>query len=301
MSVLKLINNGLDKLIRTEVYLFGKRCAAFRVCGLTGALLAASLGMALVSHLQLSLPVLVVLIASAITAFLMLAMSTKVFTGRENMTCYHHQIVVMIVMAALLGYLRQPVLPYLDVMLLSIGLFQACGRVGCLMVGCCHGRPHSFGVCYREEHVAAGFTPCYVGVRLFPVQAVEAVWVLCVVSVGVALVWQGSAPEGTTLSWYVVAYALGRFVFEFARGDMERPYLYGFSEAQWTSLLLVCAVLCAELAGLIVFQLWHVGAVVLLALTMIAIALQRRLRKTNGRKLLHSLVHFQKGERDLAR
>src|SRR5439155_22019386 len=97
---------------------------------------------------------------------------------------YHHEIDVMINAALLLWLLGQPLLPYLDLTILGIGMFLACGRVGCLMVGCCHGRPHSWGVRYKQEHADAGFAPYYVGVRLFPIQAVESLWVLSIVIVG---------------------------------------------------------------------------------------------------------------------
>ncbi|MGB9178148.1 MAG: prolipoprotein diacylglyceryl transferase family protein [Pyrinomonadaceae bacterium] len=295
------LNAYLDALARASIVLSRKSWSAFRICGLGGLALASALSLSLAIYLGLSLWVEAALVLTAVPTFYLFAMSIKVTTGVERFTYYHHQIVFLLSSALLLKLLHQPVLPYLDVSILGVGLLMACGRIGCLMVGCCHGKPSLLGIAYGAEHAAAGFRHDYVGVRLFPVQVVEAAWVLCVVSVGVALLLQGSAPQGTALSWYVVAYALGRFVFEFARGDAERPYLRGFSEAQWTSLFLVCATLCAELAGLIVFQRWHAGALVLLSLLMLAVALRRRLRKTNGRKLLHSPVNFQKGERELAR
>ena len=41
-------------------------------------------------------------------------------------------------------------------------------------------------------------------------------------------------PPGEALALYVMGYGAARFVFEFARGDMGRPDIAGFSEAQWT-------------------------------------------------------------------
>jgi hypothetical protein len=143
--------------------------------------------MSLVTYLGLSPLVLVWLVLTAVLTFLALAMVTKIITGEENLIYYHHEIAVMVVAACLLNLLYQPVLPYLDITILGLGTFLAFGRVGCLMVGCCHGRPHGRGVCYRAEHAAAGFTPYLVGVRLFPIQAVESVWVFSIVVVGVCL------------------------------------------------------------------------------------------------------------------
>ena len=153
------------------------------------------------------------------------------------------------------------------------------------MVGCCHGRPHRWGVCYREEHAAIGFTPYYVGVRLFPIQAVESLWVFGIVLVGSVLVLTGQ-PAGTAFAWYVVTYGIGRFCFEFMRGDPDRRYLWGFSEAQWTSLVLISVVVWAELAGALTFQAWHIAAMAGLVLTMIAVALRRR-----SRRIQYLLLH----------
>jgi hypothetical protein len=155
------------------------------------------------------------------------------------------------------------------------------------MVGCCHGRPSSFGVCYRQEHADAGFTRYFVGVRLFPIQAVESLWLFCIVLAGVTFVLRGHQP-GEALAWYVIAYDLGRFGFEFLRGDPDRPYYRGFSQPQWISLVLMLAVVCAEMAGMLPFRTWHLGATVLLAITMIVVTMKRRLQKTAGYQLLHA-------------
>jgi len=242
--------------------------------------------MTLTLHLELSPFVTAVIILASVLTFLGVVMATKIITGEEQIVYYHHEIAVMIVAALVLQLLRQPGLPYLDVTILCIGVFLACGRVGCLMGGCCHGRPHRWGVCYRREHAEAGFTPYYVGVRLFPIQAVESLWVLSVVVAGVSFVLSGY-PQGTALAWYVVTYGLGRFYFEFVRGDAERPYYVGFSQGQWISLLLICFVASAEWIGLLPLHVWHIGATVCLAVTMIAVALRRRFQRPPTHRLLN--------------
>ncbi|HWK90376.1 MAG TPA: prolipoprotein diacylglyceryl transferase family protein, partial [Longimicrobium sp.] len=168
----------------------------------------------------------------------------------------------------------------------GVGAFLACGRVGCLMVGCCHGRPYAWGVRYRGEHADAGFAAHLVGVRLFPVQLVESAWVAATVAVGMAMVFAG-APPGAALAWYVVAYDVGRFLFEFARGDVDRPYHAGFSQAQWLSLVLTLGVGAAELAGLLPLAPWHLAAGPALALAMAAVALRRRRDGARRFRLLH--------------
>jgi hypothetical protein len=186
----------------------------------------------------------------------------------------------------LVWVLGQPVLPYLDLTILGIGLFLVFGRIGCLMVGCCHGRPHRWGVCYRQEHADAGFPQYYVGVRLFPIQALESLFVFSVIALASWLVLTDH-PPGEALAWYVVTYGVARFFFEFARGDTGRPELFGFSEAQWTSLLVVTAGVIAEFYGLMPLHPWHAWATVGLVLTMILVALIRRSRKPAIYQLLH--------------
>jgi hypothetical protein len=286
MLLSEAFNDYLDKVIHPSVRVSHMSWPAFRVCGCIGLALAILMALALIVYRNLAPWVMAVLVVSAVVTFLTLVMATKIITGEERIIYYHHEIAVVIVAALLLKLLGQPVLPYLDVTTLGIGAFLVCGRIGCLMVGCCHGRPHRWGVCYRKEHADAGFTPYFVGVRLFPVQAVESLWVFCIAVAGVSFVLSGH-PPGTALAWYVVTYDLGRFCFEFLRGDPDRSYLWGFSQPQWISLLLMCGVVWAEMAGVLPFHTWHVAATACLALAMIAVGLARRFSRTARHRLLH--------------
>ncbi|MEW6734486.1 MAG: prolipoprotein diacylglyceryl transferase family protein [Acidobacteriota bacterium] len=283
---MRAINDFLDNLVRTEVHLPHLAIPAFQVCGYIGLAMATLLTMFLVSNLNLSPLVMAIIILVAIVTFLGLVMATKIVTGVERIVYYHHEIAVLLVTAILLWLLGKPTLVYLDVTILGIGLFLVCGRIGCLMVGCCHGRPYHFGVCYKQEHAIVGFTNYYVGIRLFPIQAVESLWVLSVVVIGIVITLS-SHISGSTLAWYIVAYDLGRFCFEFMRGDPERPYYLEFSQPQWLSLLLICLVAVAELTGVLPFQIWHILAMGCLAIAMLIIVLKRRLQSINKDKLLH--------------
>ena len=127
-------------------------------------------------------------------------MATKIVTGRESLVYYHHEVAILSVSAGLLTSVGLPVLPYLDVTALGLGVFLVCGRCGCLMVGCCHGKPFRWGLRYSEAHAREGFpAACYVGARLFPVQALEALVVGTIVSACAIAVLRGAAP-GTAVS-----------------------------------------------------------------------------------------------------
>lgn len=280
------MNKYFDKFARPQMRIFKMSISSYQVCGYTGLILGILLGMGLAVYKGLSLWTLLGLTGTSMLTFLGLVMITKIITGEERIIYYHHEIAIMIMAGLFLKLLKQPVLPYLDLTILGIGTFLACGRVGCLMVGCCHGRPHKWGVCYRKEHADAGFTHYYVGIRLFPIQAVESLWVFSLVIGGTIFVL-GKYPPGEALAWYVINYDMGRFILEFFRGDPERPYYGGYSEGQWISLILMGAVVWGELAGVIVFHLWHVIVTAMVAVVMIAVAIARHYSQNAGHQLVN--------------
>ncbi len=281
-----MFSGRLDKMIRPKIRVFRRHWPAFQVCGCIGLALAILLAIVLIIQLNLSILVMTALAPAAVATFFVLVIVTKIISGEEKIIYYHHEIAVIVICAIVLWLLQKPILPYLDVTIAGIGVFLACGRIGCLMVGCCHGRPHRWGICYRHEHAGVVFTPYYVGVRLFPIQALESIYVMCIVVVGIAFILSGY-PSGTTLGWYVIAYDLGRFNFEFLRGDPDRPYYWGFSQPQWISLFLMLFIVWAEFTGLLPFHRWHIGATVLLLITMISLGLWRRFDYSLKPQLLH--------------
>jgi Prolipoprotein diacylglyceryl transferase len=286
-----VVNRVYDASVRPEIRVQGHAVSAFRICGCTGLAVAVVLTAALVRHDGLSMPALAAIALAAVAVFITLALAVKVITGIESLTYYHHQFAVLAAAAGLSACLGRPVLPYLDVTSLGVGAFLVFGRVGCLLVGCCHGKPSRWGPRYRTAHVEAGFPACYAGVRLLPVQLLEAAWVAIAVLVGTDLFLRGSTP-GTTLGWYLMAYACGRFGLEFLRGDWGRPYLWGFSEAQWTSLILVAGVAVAGWAGRSPAWPWPSIAATLLAAIMAGLGLRRRATASVRHRLVRS-DHFR--------
>ncbi len=234
----------------------------------------------LVAHRGLSPLVMAGVVVVAVGSFFGLALATKIVTGQESLVYYRHEILVIVAATGLLRALQQPVLAYLDGTVLGVGLFMACGRIGCLLVGCCHGVPHAFGVRYHAEHAKQGFPACYVGVRLFPIQLIEALFVSATVALGAVVAWSTNQP-GSGLTTYVAAYAVGRFIFELLRGDADRIYLGGFSEAQWSSLALLAALAVAEHAGALRPSHWHDAALAVVGLVAAVLALRRRGRYVN--------------------
>jgi prolipoprotein diacylglyceryltransferase len=99
------------------------------------------------------------------------------------------------------------------------------------------------------------------------------------------LVSSGYQP-GTALSWYVIAYGVGRFGFEFMRGT-QTAIITGTSPSPVDFPNPYRLVASAELSGLLPFHPWHIGAIVCLLLAVIGVTLKRRLQKTAKHRLLH--------------
>jgi prolipoprotein diacylglyceryltransferase len=241
--------------------------ARFHQFGLLGTALGFSLWVLLAWARQLPLWVTVAMLLTFVAELLSLAMITKIAIGRERLVYYHHEIAALAATGVMLKLIGAPVLPYLEIAALGLGVFLGCGRLGCWTTGCCYGRPHRWGV----RFAAMGQPPYGAGVRLVPVPLMESAWVFATVAIGVAIV--PSSPPGNALGWYSVAYGIGRFGFEFLRGDPDRPYWKGVSEAQWTSWLLVTLTAIAEVAGILPFHLWHAAAAAALTAAVATLAL----------------------------
>ena len=281
-----LLNQNSDQVVRTQLQSLGRLLPVFQLCGYTGFVLGFAQSMILVKHLRLSPLTFLGITGVVILTFCTLMMVTKILAGEEIIIYYHHEIAVVVVTAVFLRLTRQSVLPYLDITVLGIGLFLSCGRLGCLMVGCCHGRPCRWGIAYRDEHAHAGFPAYLVGVKLFPIQAVESVFAACIVVSGTVLLLK-RCPPGTALAFYIVSYGMARFCFEFARGDTARPYLGGFSEAQWTSLLLALALAGGEQAKIVPASRWHWAVAIAMGAAMVLISVWRRFDSSRRFELLH--------------
>ena len=253
----------------------GRRWPSFQLCGLCGLAAAILLSMALVRQLDLSPWLMAGQIVVAVATFLCVVYVRKLVSGEERITYYHHEIAVTLSAWLFLNALHAPALPYLDVTLLGVGLFLAFGRIGCLLVGCCHGSPFRWGVRYGEEHAAAGFTAGFVGVPLFPVQVLEAAVALLIVARGEVLALRAGVP-GSAFTWYIIAYGAARFLLELLRGDPDRPFWAGLSQPQWFSLACMASIAAGESAGKLPHTPWH-GALTL-GMVLLAGALVARRR-----------------------
>jgi hypothetical protein len=200
--------------------------STYTVLGLVGYAVASAFAGVLASMWKLTLGErLVVLIGPPASFVFSVAIATAIKRG-EGIVFYRSALAAIGTVVALGLVIDGRVARMLDIAVLGTGALLVFGRLGCLHVGCCHGRPARRG----PAHVAAGFWRRWEGRTLFPIQLVESI--ASAVLVGAALA--ASRTPGSAALVYAVGYGLVRFVLERLRGDLVRPYRYGLSEAQWS-------------------------------------------------------------------
>lgn len=254
---------------------------AFVNCGIAGFAVAAIMSHLLILRVGLSPGVQLICAVTAAAGLLGTALLAKVLTGEDGFVFYRDATTALLLVALVLRLLRQPVLSYMDITILGAGLFQAFGRVGCLLVGCCHGLPSRFGLRYTHNHAQTGFPSYLIGVRLFPIQAVEALCVFAIVFAGGATLLSPPAPApGSVTAFFALAYAFARIFIEFFRGDVARPVYADFSQAQWISLFLSAAILLAERFGVLPATPWHAIVPLTIAAAMLCTQIYRGISKS---------------------
>jgi hypothetical protein len=217
----------------------GRQWHLFHVFGVTGYVTAAAVAALLTWALRLSPGVMAVAAIAGAAILFALTYATTMILGREVIVNYHHMLAVSAVTALVAWTAGVPVVAHMAAFVVSLLVFMGFGRLGCLSTGCCHGRPAEWGVRYGERHVAAGFPAQLMGVTLLPTQLIDAAWSFTAAAAGAVFLIRAVSP-GVVLVTVSAAYAGGRFVTEFLRGDGDRPRLGGLSEAHWTSLILLC-------------------------------------------------------------
>lgn len=259
-----------------EIMFCGRSWNAFHVFGCAALAVGVALNLGLGARLNVPWWTSVVTALLGVLTIPSVSMAAKIINGEEQLVFYHHLITSLGVTSAFLWLSGQPLLPSLDAFILAAGAIRGIGYFGCLFAGCCHGRPYRWGVVYREAY-AKTVSRELLGVPLFPIQFVEALWTLGVVFAGCVLIVNPHA-AGAGVGWFIAAYCPARFCFEFARWPPNYRFGSGLSQYQWISVALVLFVVCLELGGVLPFRLWHSLVLVLLVSASAVVFIERRLR-----------------------
>ncbi len=138
---------------------------------------------------------------------------------------------------------RLPLWKIADVIAPSIALGHAFGRIGCLMTGCCYGRPTQWpwAIHFPADHWTRG-----VGVH--PTQIYESALNFGLF-LGLTALYRRKRFDGQIFAAYLIAYAVLRVVVELFRGDYPIRYLGGIATP---AQLVSAAILAAGMALLVI-------------------------------------------------
>lgn len=120
-----------------------------------------------------------------------------------------------------------------DITAFSIPLFHMFARIGCFLSGCCYGVKSHIGFTYKHAIVELAN-----GVRRFPIQLVESGYNL-ILFILLYTLYKKEKFKGKLIYIYLILYPIGRFIFEFFRGDEYRGFLFGLSTSQIVSIMLM--------------------------------------------------------------
>lgn len=134
-----------------------------------------------------------------------------------------------------------PFLKLADYMFLTAFFWQAFGRLGCFLAGCCYGRPTTlpWGVVFTDLRSMVPVE--FLGVSLHPTQLYEAVGIMAIC---VALYFilrateAGKVSPGLVVAGHFAGYGTLRFLTEFARAD-GIPLAWGFTQEQALGIALI--------------------------------------------------------------
>jgi phosphatidylglycerol:prolipoprotein diacylglycerol transferase len=121
----------------------------------------------------------------------------------------------------------------------GIALGHVIGRLGCLLAGCCYGRPTdvAWGITFTDPvaHENVG-TP--LGIPLHPTQLYDAGAELLILILLLVTERRGRTFPGRTFWLYILLYGISRFVVEIYRGD-DRGAVGMFSTSQFISIVAI--------------------------------------------------------------
>ncbi len=124
---------------------------------------------------------------------------------------------------------------WFDVLIPSVPLGQAFGRLGCFLSGCCYGAETDgpFYIVFNHSDFAPN------NVHLYPTQLMSSAANFIHFLLLMFVMPRICKRPGQVVSSYMIFYSIGRFVIEIFRGDAERGSIGPFSTSQFISLFIL--------------------------------------------------------------
>ena len=146
---------------------------------------------------------------------------------------------------------KLPIWPTADMYAPGIALGHIIGRLGCLLAGCCYGRPTDvpWAITFTDP-VAASNVGTPLGIPLHATQLYDAGAEALILIVLLVTERMGRRFAGRTFWLYILLYAISRFIVEMYRGD-PRGTAGGFSTSQLVSMAIapIAVVMLLRLKG----------------------------------------------------
>ena len=219
------INALLDRLPRSHISIGGVFVPIYTACRLMGSLLGVAALVTLSALLDLDIWLALVIGGLASAVSMLLGWIRAKFLMRKERVLLEHLLAILLSWLAMLAALGVTPWPYMDAGIVAVAWYLACVRVGCTLVGCCHGRPAPVGICYPPE--CSDAPP---GMRLVPVQIIEALLWLTLALIACVLALKG--PPGQAAAVVPIVYGAARLFLEPLRGGMTTR-VKGLPESVW--------------------------------------------------------------------
>lgn len=230
------------------IYSYGVLLAAAYLLGLQFALMRAR-SRGLHSQRVMDLGIWIIISALVGAKLLLLIVDFDQFTtnprdllslARSGGVFYGGLIAAVVVALIYLRRHQMPLWTTTDVFAPGIALGHVIGRLGCLLAGCCFGKPTSvpWAITFNDPAAMANVgTP--LGVPLHPAQLYEAGAEALILGFLLLFERRGRPFPGRTFWSYMLLYGVSRFIVEFYRGDSRGMVFDVLSTSQFVSILLV--------------------------------------------------------------
>ena len=230
------------------IYSYGVLLAAAYLLGLQFALMRAR-SRGLDGQRVMDLGIWIIISALVGAKLLLLVVDFRQFTSnprdiigllRSGGVFYGGLIAAVVVALVYLRRHKMPLWTTTDVFAPGIALGHIVGRFGCLLAGCCFGKPTNvpWAITFTDPAAAAN-VGTQLGVPLHPTQLYEAGAEAVILAFLLAFERRGRPFPGRTFWSYMLLYGVSRFIIEFYRGDSRGMVFDALSTSQFVSVLLV--------------------------------------------------------------